>query len=334
MLFYTGYRASLFQEPSFAAQRILRLAGEPFWTLPLEKETPVSVISTSPDKSPRGKGRFEVDGQLKFTWYQVKVRGGEQRGKVGWVLKNELVPRAIRLKFAVYYPVPDRAFERAAKFQLQEWQEHCERVADGRDPKDDDYTDVCICIEAGFAQQFVALWSRLARLLSENKGADRDGRSVDSVVLSGHLFLHASKNTRAEGLEFAQLNEMGDGTLSREMMSDLPVLPWAKSKEGDVWAPKLLLLGCNTGAMGKRDWCPAQVLARSQQTTTLGYDGFSYFSRSPVTFITAKPSDSEIYLKAYRISLNTSFGLGDGSVIPPILFNKEGTVLTQVVAPR
>jgi hypothetical protein len=121
------------------------------------------------------------------------------------------------------------------------------------------------------------------------------------------VFSHASKDSpRQDGLEFRP-GASDDGTIARGEIASMDVLPW--HPEG-----ALVLMGCNTGNLGTRGWCPASAFAARQKVRTLGQTGYSYFSKRWSSYDESSPADRNICLWAYKRGKNST--LGNGSRMP------------------
>lgn len=181
------------------------------------------------------------------------------------------------LQVFIYYDVPDRAFERAARTTARGYEK----------------TTVQVFIKVKSKKDFLDAWESARKQAS-------DTSTTDSGVW---LLTHASKQTDAQdGLEFAG---GAGGTLTKDEIARLPKMPWTKG--GGV---RLHLCGCNTGLVGERGWCPAQVLAHSQGVAASGQTGYAYFSSDAETYKAITERDTTVFLRAYKRGRN---GLtGDG----------------------
>lgn len=189
--------------------------------------------------------------------------------------------------FAIFYEVPDHAFEKAA------WTWAIEET--GGTSSATTSTLIQPCRTVG---DFSTAWNAV---LSHAK-------ELSLPVIRGNLLTHASKGSKDDGLEFK------GGTLSRTGIGSLPQLPWA---EDGV----LTLAGCNTGVMGTRGWTPAQVLATSQKVKTIGQAGYGYFSTDKYTYVEHNGTPpSTLYLWAYRRGRNSGWFDGDGRRMPGVTF--------------
>jgi len=149
--------------------------------------------------------------------------------------------------------------------------------------------------------EFRRVWSLVAEACRVRK----------AKAFFGAVFSHASKDDSPNGgLEFKP-TPGDDGTLSRGEISSLEVLPWHESGA-------LVLTGCNTGALGKRRWCPAAAFAARQKIRTLGQPGYAYFSRRWTQYEAINAADRDLCLWAYRRRRNGMFG--DGSRMPGQVF--------------
>lgn len=186
------------------------------------------------------------------------------------------------LCFAIYYKVPDRAFERAADTWVSQ---ECGTRLTLREG---------VTTEADFKRAWQAVALRAA--------------AANAQVVLGQVFSHASKGGNEDGLEFKP-GDGDDGTLSQAEIQALPVLPWAAGG-------KLILSGCNSGLAGKRGWAPAGVFAKRQGVPTTGLAGYGYFSSDKAKYVQIKPADAAIYMWAYKRGQNAGawdnvFGSGE-----------------------
>jgi hypothetical protein len=196
------------------------------------------------------------------------------------------------LNFAIYYRVPDRAFERAA----DTWEaEASKAIGSG-----------ALFLKEGVSTEadVLAAWTRIL------DRATREGLPV----YAGQIFSHASKGSRNDGLEF-QPGEDEDGTIDRTGIQSMPVLPW--DPQGT-----LTLTGCNTGLVGTRGWCPASDFATHQKVHTVGQAGYGYFSTQTRRYSRIDDSSTTVYLWAYRRGKNGAFG--DGMRINGTLYDPKG----------
>lgn len=201
------------------------------------------------------------------------------------------------IKAYIYYNnpdrVPDRAFERAAHW---DW---------STDPVAPHFNVEFMGVTT--KQDFLNAWNALLSEATVNRVG------ISSVT----VYCHASWDPTTEsGLEFADL---ASGTLTRTELAGLPKLPWVSTDSF------IDLVGCNTGEPLFRGWSPADVISTTQGVTGFGQKGWAYFSRKDDTYVPAGPSDTEIYLAAYRRGLNAP--LGDGKKIPAAVFNLQHTPL-------
>lgn len=162
------------------------------------------------------------------------------------------------LYFAIYYSVPDRAFEMAA----ETWRFDVEQRMLF------DQTSLFIMKEVKTETGFKEAWMDIAC----------QAQAKNAVVLEGAIFSHASKGDKSDGLEFKS-NREDDGTLTKSDIEALPVLNWPRKLPFDTGI--LVIYGCNSGLSGNRGWAPASVFAKSQGVTTVGQAGYSTFSTSP-----------------------------------------------------
>lgn len=96
------------------------------------------------------------------------------------------------------------------------------------------------------------------------------------------------------------------------------MLPWAAGG-------RLILSGCNSGLTGTRGWAPAGEFAKRQGVVTVGMAGYGYFSTDAGKYVEIKPTDTTIYLWAYKRGKNAGvmgnvFGGGErmaGVEFPP-----------------
>ncbi len=177
------------------------------------------------------------------------------------------------LCFAIYYKVPDRAFERAAATWVAQ---EC-----GNRPV---LTEV-VATEADFKRAWDAVALR--------------ARTANARVVLGQVFSHSSKGGDSTGLEFKP-GGGDDGTLTQAEIQSLPVLPWAAGG-------RLILSGCNSGLTGTRGWAPAGAFAKRQGVPTVGMAGYGYFSTDKDKYVEIKPADTTIYLWAYKRGKNDSY---------------------------
>ena len=188
-----------------------------------------------------------------------------------------------RLFFALYYHVPDRAFEYAARTWLDDMKRQ-EGASSG---------DSELFIGMSTESDFWLSWHTVSEQ-AVSSGLD---------VVAGGIFSHASKQQGGnDGLEFQSDGDL-DGTLTAAEILGLPVLPWA----ADGY---LVLAGCNTGIGGQRKWVPAEVFARHQRVITVGQAGYAYFSKTWSSYAEKAPSHTRISLWAYRRGKNGVFGSG------------------------
>lgn len=186
-----------------------------------------------------------------------------------------------RLCFSIYYEVPDRAFEYAART----WVEAVKRQ-ESFGTKDE-----VRLLPVKTERDFKLAWGQIA----SGQGSRR--------VAAGSVFSHAEKtDDEDDGLEFKP-GGRDDGTLGGREMDALPVLKWTSHG----W---LLLAGCNTGYAGSRGWTPAERFARRQQVVTVGQVGFAYFSCQWHRFGAKSPKNTRISLWAYRRGQNQWNGNG------------------------
>ncbi len=167
------------------------------------------------------------------------------------------------------------------------------------DPAQDTFVSTEVRTEADFR----AAWARMMKLAKDES----------YVVAEGHLFTHASKPKGGRGgLEFAAIPGTGDGTITREEVSQLDRLPWRKGGS-------LVLYGCNTGKTGEdRSWTPAQAFADAQGVQTTGTTGYAYFSKSRDKHVRISDDSTEVYLRPYKWGKNGYFG--DGEAMPDQTF--------------
>ncbi|MBF0316446.1 MAG: hypothetical protein HQK52_23725 [Oligoflexia bacterium] len=202
--------------------------------------------------------------------------------------------------------VPDRAFERAAR---------CAAAYTLATPNST-RTEI---IGVTFKQDFLNAWKSILDISTANK----------YPIWIMEVFTHASydtdENNNINGLEFADNN--GNHTLTRVDIVDLSKLSWM-SKTPSSSGSKLVLHGCNTGKTTGRNWCPAQAFKDTQSVTCVyGEAGYAYFSKTYNKYEAISPSDTSIYLQAYRRKRNNSedavgpHALGDGKLIPPNKFS-------------
>lgn len=206
--------------------------------------------------------------------------------------------------FAIYYPVEDDAFKRAA----ETWRREVEQR-----PSYHKGIDVIMIEEAGTEKQFEKAWRKIAERSNENSGAKGVERDLPGAkVVEGHLFTHASKQTDDwDGLEFPDAPEgkRGERTVTRKEIAEYPVLDWAQDGF-------LVLHGCNTGLKGKRKWTPAQAFADRQKVKTFGQSGYAYFSQKGWMWERIDKESPEVYLWAYKHRKNV---LPGGGIPLPII---------------
>ncbi len=205
---------------------------------------------------------------------------------------------AKRMYFCIYYKTKDNAFKHAAFT----WENHI-KSREGFNTKQDAFLSFEVVSEAHFKSAWVQVYMR----------AMAEGRLVNA----GNLITHASKqHSGADGLEFKHLrNEREDGTLDKSEIIGLAKLPWDKNSY-------LILSGCNTGVIGSRGWCPAEVFAMNQHVDTLGQSGYAYFSSIWNEYKERKPNASQTYLWAYHHGKNAELAglVGSGARIQATLF--------------
>jgi hypothetical protein len=178
----------------------------------------------------------------------------------------------------IYYTVPDRAFERAARWYVN-------------------------LLSPGFATEFVGVRTKQDFINAWN-GIRQQAINNNAVLRFVGLFTHASKGDTEDGLEFA--DGPGGSTLSRADIQALPRMPWAPPGYSEID-----LFGCNTGLTGSRGWSPAEAFANSQGVKACGQTGFAYFSRNMDQYEEISASDTEVYLGAYRRGRNGPTGNGE-----------------------
>lgn len=237
---------------------------------------------------------------MDFEWIEVEVVDGPHRGKKGWVLRHHVREFRRLLYFAIWYKVGDRAFERAANTALKEFEAKLKTPAGhSASPIDVEYEGMSLGVRT--KSEFLAAWSQVK--------ARADKAHLE--VYYGAILTHASiQNDLRDGLEFS--SEESDSTLRPGEIAGLPKLPWASDAHG------LVLHGCYTGAyttkydglVSRRNWCPAEILAKKQRVTTWGEDGTSTFSTDPNKYVEIKETDQQIYLHAYNRGKNNLFGDG------------------------
>jgi hypothetical protein len=192
--------------------------------------------------------------------------------------------------FAIYYDVPDRAFERAA----DTWQFE---VTGGVCSPDVLFLSEKVSTEADFKRAWMSIHLQASQ--------------AGQPVRQGQLFTHASKGSANDGLEFKG-GGGEDGTLAQGEIGALAQMNWAEDGQ-------LILSGCNTGLTGARGWNPGQVFATNQQVVTVGQAGYGYFSTSRDTYLTINDSSPIVYLWAYRRGQNGAFG--GGGRMAGVVFN-------------
>ncbi|MFT0732903.1 hypothetical protein [Ralstonia wenshanensis] len=199
-----------------------------------------------------------------------------------------------RLYFSIYYYTKDDAFKRASQTKEREIKSR----SDWKPAR-----DTFVAIEVRTEADFRAAWARVMK----------QAKDEGYVVAEGHLFTHASKPKGGRGgLEFAAIPGTGDGTITREEVSQLAKLPWQKTGE-------LILYGCNTGRAGEgRSWTPAQAFADAQGVKTSGTTGYAYFSTSRDKHVKITDDSTEVYLHPYKWGKNGYFG--DGEAMPDKIF--------------
>lgn len=196
---------------------------------------------------------------------------------------HEFRLRRALLYFAIYYPVADNAFKRAA----ETW------AAEIRAGADFCAADKVIVLPAKTEPTLKAAWATVA-----SQAANYD-------LHRGALFTHASKddNPAPDGLEFRP-TASSDGTLTRADIAALPVLAWGAGA-------RLTLMGCNTGLAEDRGWSPAGAFAKAQGVPTMGQTGYAYFSTSPSSYSEIDASSTTVYLWAFRRGKNALLGSGE-----------------------
>lgn len=197
-----------------------------------------------------------------------------------------------RLDAYIYYTVPDKAFERAARWAAK------------NNSADVEFVEF---IGVKTRQDFINAWHGI------HDQAQSNGAKVEFVM----TLTHASKGDGdLDGLEFAS-GPIGSGssTLSRQDIINLPRLPW--TDDGYMY-----LAACNSGNVGERGWDPAQAFFQSQGLWGVaGEKGYAYFSRKAAQYEESGPNDKELYLFAYNRMRNSP--LGDGKRIKPTKYFRQ-----------
>lgn len=206
--------------------------------------------------------------------------------------------RQRRIFFAIYYYVPDRAFERAA----MTWQRELEAG-----PSFHAETDEFIGIEVVREGEFKDAWATIqARSEAEQ-----------AVIVEGHIFVHASIHGASEtGVEFKA--DSSGATLTHAEALALPKL---------VWDPQKGLLvhhGCNSGLPSHLDKeISARSFAMSQKIVAIGQGESAYLSSSQDTYVKTNETTTVMYLWGYEHGKFHPFG--SGAKIPGIVFKPDGT---------
>jgi len=345
---YTAGRTLLQEYPSMVGQGVSNLAGRRFTTINLPPGTPVRPTgATSPNMRPAGNGWVKDDFFLPSpTWRMVKVIGGEHAGKAGWI-REETSKRPVRIRFAVYYngkSVKDRAFERAARYALRDWDKECkaqlEKVGDG------DYTNLCLFFPVVTRDHFMISWHAVDQLVKQAPVVRREGKEIKSRVDRAFLFTHASISPNEpaadgtpgpgrSGLEFGLAFE-GDtrATFQKDDIAALPRLAWPEVPDPDQ--PVIHLHGCNTGLLKtnllsevelRRDWCPAREFAMTQGVTTLGQRGDSFFSSSMTEYQRIDAASPEVYLWGFWRKTSSWLHVFSEQAIPAAVYGSDGLVI-------
>lgn len=186
------------------------------------------------------------------------------------------------IDFAIWYTVPDNAFQYAAKT----WRKV---IQSGRGYADSPST--FLEYEVGTEAEFTRAWTDVSAKAAQAKAR----------VRAGNLLTHASiQDDGHDGLEF----HVDHSTIKCGEIHGLPVLPWG----GD--GAHLILSSCNSGKLDNRAWCPARALAGKQKVVTVGQAGFAYFSRTWDTYTEKRSADRHIGLWAYSRRRNSFLGSG------------------------
>lgn len=175
--------------------------------------------------------------------------------------------------------------------------------------------DILILANVRTVDDFIRAWNHI----------DSEARRQNALVVEGSLFTHASyplpNPPPSTGLEFKPSPETSRNALTRDLINDLPVLPWDRT-EG-----RLALLGCNTAEM--RDlflvpWSPAKVFADRQRVQTSGEVGWSSFSRSKAHLVRISREPGPVYLGAYYWTYNVPWPPTlVGLKMPPRVFQPD-----------
>lgn len=194
----------------------------------------------------------------------------------------------------IYYNNTDRAFERAARHDLNSKK----------------YLDIAVeFIGVKSKQDFIRAWQKIADQAQYNKV------NVKEVFIFSHSL--KKDDDSDNGLEFVDgtpFPNTGNPTLTQTDILALPKLPW--HNDGTIH-----LFGCNTGLVGARGWCPASAFLQGQAVKQVnGERGYAYFSKKRETYVETGPTDTEIYLHAYNLRKNNP--LGDGKLIEVAKFTR------------
>lgn len=194
-----------------------------------------------------------------------------------------------RLYFSIFYKVKDDAFKSAALY----WEQYVKRME-----KFNPVQDVFLRFEVLTESEFKQAWLQVQGVAKAKR----------LQVAAANLLTHASKQSNGkDGLEFKG-SASENGTLEVAEIRTLPRLPWAKNSY-------LILSGCNTGIVGTRGWCPAQVFSQTQKVHTLGQQGYAYFSKKWEQYVEKGAADTGIYLWAYKHRRNAEYlGIGSAEV--------------------
>lgn len=240
-----------------------------------------------------------------------------------------------KLYFAIYYDVSDQAFQRVA----ETWQ------LDLKERMYFDKSSIFVMKKIKTEDEFKTAWSEI----------NQEALDQDAVVVEGNIFSHASMGDKVDGLEFS------GGTLTKEEIEKLPILPWSKSMSNiqNIESESILLLtSCNSGdvykfvsdeyfskrlgglsaevqkywvqEIRKREWAPSEIFAKSQGIITVGQAGSATFSKEWERYQEITDKDDHIYLWAYQIGRNDILGEVEGFL--PFLDKIPGKRLPALIA--
>lgn len=221
--------------------------------------------------------------------------------------QGDALPKRL-LAFSIYYKVEDRAFERASKTAETKYTATFSSFRDAGVDCSGRYVSYGVRSK----KEFIEAWKKLAS----------EATKENAVILAGHLFTHASKQDDGrDGLEFDGPD--GEATLTNAEIAALPVLPWIKNTDGSK-SGGLVLHGCNTGLVGPRKVCLAQVFAKAQGVNVNGQTGYSYFSSSDKHYKTIGAGDATVFLFGFHRGRNGL--LGSGKRLDMIIYSPSGAV--------